>query len=352
MHVYEENEKGIVFKALDLSFSKINGSITCNYYTSEFYLYDKYKGYQFNWYDKYNEKEQIYYPVSVFNSQVEDLDNKIIKKIILPKKKNIKWVKDSETSLNNVKKIIEPIKYNNEEWCLIYGNIRLDDKSDNMYGNKWIDTYILNLAIDEDYNLSNSSEEDRKYTIETQKYIGNIQNYRLENYNMTTSLHSSSDFSNIYVTTDFNLPPTSIIKEFNLHYNKFTSSWNNVEDEIVILVNNNEGIWYNSGCTGSLYLKKKYYDKLSRNHSFKYFCFTEKFHPSTGYCADSALQVQINEDNTIIKYKHYKSKKYAQKEKGCCKKCIIYKKEKEEQKNWKFENFLIEDIIEKYKSGE
>ena len=62
-------------------------------------------------------------------------------------------MKDSELSLNNIKKIIEPITYKNEKYYMLYGSIRLDEKSDDEYGNSWIDTYIINLAIDENYNL-------------------------------------------------------------------------------------------------------------------------------------------------------------------------------------------------------
>ena len=348
IYVYEEEEKGIIYKALELSFSKINGSMTCNYFTNEFEIYGDYKGYQFNLYDRYDEKAEIYYPIAVFNQDIENLDNKTLKKIIVPEKKNIKWVKDSELSLNNIKKIIEPITYKNEKYYMLYGSIRLDEKSDDEYGNSWIDTYIINLAIDENHNLCGISNEDRKYTIETNKYRGNFEDYKNENYKMTTSLYSTSDLSNIYVTTDFNLPPSIIIKEFDLHYNKFSSSWNGVNEEKIILVNNNEGIWYRKGCSGTLYIKKKYYDILIKKHNYKYFCFTEKYHPKTGYCQDSALQIQINSDGSIEKYKHYKSHKhYSRQQNAECKKCIVYKKEKEDEKKWKnnkFNNFLIDDI--------
>ena len=80
IYVYEEEEKGIIYKALELSFSKINGSMTCNYFTNEFEIYGDYKGYQFNLYDRYDEKAEIYYPVAVFNQDIENLDNKTLKK--------------------------------------------------------------------------------------------------------------------------------------------------------------------------------------------------------------------------------------------------------------------------------
>ena len=119
IHVYEEDEKGIIYKALELSLSKTNGSMTCNYFTNDFEIYGDYKGYQFNLYDKYDEKAEIYYPVAVFNQDIENLDNKTLKKIVIPEKKNIKWVKDSELSLNNIKKIIEPITYKNEKYYML-----------------------------------------------------------------------------------------------------------------------------------------------------------------------------------------------------------------------------------------
>ncbi len=336
MLVYEEDEKGIIYKILDLSFSEINGSLTCNYFTNDFELYGNYKGYQFNCYDKYEERAEIYYPVAVFNPDIENLDNRTMKKITVPKKKNITWVKDSELSLNNIKKLIEPITYKNERYYMLYGSVRLDEKSNDEYGNSWIDTYIINLAVDEDYDLCGISDADRKYTIDTNKYRGNIEDYKNENSKMTTSLYSVSDLSNMYVTTDFNLPPSIIIKEFDLHYNRFSSSWNNSNEEEVILVNNNEGIWYRKGCSGSLYIKKEYYDRLIKKYDYKYFGFTEKYHPKTGYCHDSALQIQINSNGSIEKYKHYKSRKHHLRyQNEICKECVVYKMEKDDEKKWK-----------------
>lgn len=347
LHVYEEEEKGMAFKALELSLSNFEGSITCNHFTSDFELYRTYKGFQYNWYDSYDEKKDIYYPIAVFNEDVENLNNKIIKKIILPEKKNIGWVKDWKSNLNNILKIIEPIKYKNEYYYLIYGSINIDEKEDNGSRSLWRDTYIINMAIDEDYNLTRISNEDRLYTIETNRYRGNINDYELENFKMTTSLYSASEISDLYVTTDFNLPPTTLVKELQLHYNKFSSSWNDNNENEVILINNYEGSWYQKGCVGSIYIKKEYLEKITKKHDYKYFCFTEKYHPRTGYCIDSALQVQINSDGSILKYKHYKSHKEKQEIKSeTCKKCIVTKKEIEDRKKWKNDpliNFIFDE---------
>lgn len=345
---YEESEKGLVFKALDLSLSEIIGSITCNYFTTSFEIYGDYKGYQQNWFNFYKEKAEVFYPISVHNEKVEILDNKTIKKIKLPEDKDVNWVNDDKLGLENILKLIEPIKINNEDWYLIYGHLRIDEKSKNQYGAAWIDSYNVNLAINENYNLSFCNDKDRLYTIETKNYRGNLNDVQNQNYSQSSSLNNSSDFRDLFITTDFNIPPTYIIKEFKLHYNKFNTSWDNDDGEEIILVNNNKGSWYKSGCTGSLYLKKQYYELIQQKYNCKYFCFTEKFHPETGYSNESALQIQINSDNTIISYKHYKEGLSATNINEICSNCLVHKKQDENLerfKNSKFATF-IDDLLD------
>lgn len=345
---YEESEKGLVFKALDLSLSEIIGSITCNYFTTSFEIYGDYKGYQQNWFNSYKEKAEVFYPISVHNEKVEILDNKTIKKIKLPEDKDVNWVNDDKLGLENILKLIEPIKINNEDWYLIYGHLRIDEKSKNQYGAAWIDSYNVNLAINENYNLSFCNDKDRLYTIETKNYRGNLNDVQNQNYSQSSSLNNSSDFRDLFITTDFNIPPTDIIKEFKLHYNKFNTSWDNADGEEIVLVNNNKGSWYKSGCTGSLYLKKQYYELIQQKYNCKYFCFTEKFHPETGYSNESALQIQINSDNTIISYKHYKESLSVTNINEICSNCLVHKKQDENLekfKNSKFATF-IDDLLD------
>ena len=340
---YEEIEKGLAFKALDLSLSDIIGSMSCNYFTTSFSIDNDYKGYQQNWFNFYNEKPEIFYPISVYNEKVEQLNNKVLKRIELPENKDLKWANDDKLGLKNILNLIEPIEINNTEWYLIYGSLRIDEKANNQYGNAWIDTYVINLAVNENYNLSFCSEEDRSYTIETKIYNGNLNDIQNQNYSQSSSLNSTTDFQKLFSITDFKIPPTAIIKKFNLRYNRHNTSWDNDNGEEVILINNNKGTWYKEGCTGSIYLKKQYYELIQKKYNCKYFCFTEKFHPQTGYSNESALQVQINSDNTIISYKHYKESLSKNKINENCKRCIVYQKEKEELKKFntsKLANFI------------
>ena len=345
---YEESEKGLVFKALDLSLSEIIGSITCNYFTTSFEIYGDYKGYQQNWFNSYREKAEVFYPISVHNEKVEILDNKTIKKIKLPEDKDVNWVNDDKLGLENVLKLIEPVKINNEDWYLIYGHLRIDEKSKNQYGTAWIDSYNVNLAINENYNLSFCNDKDRLFTIETKNYRGNLNDVHNQNYSQSSSLNNSSDFRDLFITTDFNIPPTDIIKEFKLHYNKFNTSWDNADGEEIILVNNNKGSWYKSGCTGSLYLKKQYYELIQQKYNCKYFCFTEKFHPKTGYSNESALQIQINSDNSIVSYKHYIESLATTNINEICSNCLVHKKQDENLEKFKKSKFttFIDDLLD------
>ena len=234
---YEEIEKGLAFKALDLSLSDIIGSMSCNYFTTSFSIDNDYKGYQQNWFNFYNEKPEIFYPISVYNEKVEQLNNKVLKRIELPENKDLKWANDDKLGLKNILNLIEPIEINNTEWYLIYGSLRIDEKANNQYGNAWIDTYVINLAVNENYNLSFCSEEDRSYTIETKIYNGNLNDIQNQNYSQSSSLNSTTDFQKLFSITDFKIPPTAIIKKFNLRYNRHNTSWDNDNGEEVILIN-------------------------------------------------------------------------------------------------------------------
>lgn len=344
--VYEELEKGLVYKLLDISISEITGSLTCNYFTDQFEIYSSHKGYQQNLYNMYDEKSELFYPISVYNEKVEVLDNKIMKKIYLPEIKDLNWVNDEKIGMKNILQIINPIEYDHEDWLLIYGKFRFDEKSNNHYGAEWIDTYIINFAINENYNLTFNPNMDRLYTIETKKFVGNIYDICGKFYSQTTSMNNSNEYRDEFLSTDFNIPPTTIINEFHLHYNKSTSSWNNEHNEEVVLVNNNEGIWYKNGATGTIYLKKKYYDSLVKKYKCKYFAFTEKFRPETGYSKESALQIQINSKDDILSYKHYKSNCSEDSDNQRCHNCLIYKHHQKSMKNSKFKLIKILDDLE------
>ena len=95
-------------------------------------------------------------------------------------------------------------------------------------------------------------------------------------------------------------------------------------------------------------MKKQYYELIQKKYNCKYFCFTEKFHPKTGYSNESALQVQINSDNTVISYKHYKESSTRKNTNEKCINCLVHQKEKENLDNYSKSKFatFIDDLLD------
>lgn len=166
-------------------------------------------------------------------------------------------------------------------------------------------------------------------------YVNDLENIREYIISRTSRVRNTGVFQDIFVETEFHVPPTDIIKRYNLTYNKFISSWDNLQGEKVILVNNNQGHWYSDGVIGSIYIKESYFQKLKKRQDLKYFIFTERFIPTTGYYNDSALQMEMLVDGTEKHYKHYFSKrKTSEIVKKQCRICPFYIKDQKDLKKW------------------
>lgn len=344
--IYESDEKDNVYKALDLAISNTIGSISSNYYMSEFCMYcDGNLGYTAYTNDYYKEKPVLYYPISVYNEDIDYLDKKLLQNLIIPTKKTETWSKNHKLSIQNFRNIIKPISHKNDDWRLIYGSIKKKENKEDGMELYWSDDYILNLAINEDYQLSYDADSDRLYTIETDTIYDDLDNVHCYNFSRTSSVRNTSEFSDIFIQTDFNVPPSEIIRRLKLSYNRVNSSWVNEKNEEVILVNNNRGYWYNDGITGSIYIKEKYFQKLLKNNKLKYFGFCERFFGDKGFRNESALQIELFLDNTEKYYRHYTSKRKPRSsiEKYCLK-CPFYKEELKHQEKWK--NAKIDWIID------
>lgn len=347
---YSENDKNIVYKALEIANNKTAGSIACNYFTNEFILEDWDKnGYGEYRFEEHSDIINLNSPITIYSQDIEILNNKVLKQIKLPEKFDIEWAIDKELSINNFKNIINPIKYKGENWIMIYGSVKINYREKNNL--KWSDEYIVNLSIDENYTLCKKSTKDRKYTIETNRFKDNIGDYYRKNYTQSCSLEKSFFWNDFFVESDFNLPPTKIIKEFNLTYNNLLSAWVDSNNKEVIKVSNNKDSWYQYGVTGSIFINKTYYDILKDKYDLKYFAFTERF--LEHYREESSLEIEYKEGGNIEYYMHYTEGQKEEMEESC-KNCKIYIKGKANEKRasiYKVENFL-ENIIKDYKCSE
>lgn len=176
-------------------------------------------------------------------------------------------------------------------------------------------------------------------------YDGNIENYITQNYTQTTSLSKNLFWNNFFIESDFNMPPSIIVKEFNLTYDNKQSAWINDNDEIVIYASNNKDSWYKNGVTGSIFINEEYYNKLKQKYDLKYFAFTERF--LNGYNDNSSLEIEFHNDNKIKYYKHYLSDKNI--DEHDCSSCIVYQKSQEQLKRHRKTKY--ENLIKKYISN-
>lgn len=341
---YTEETKNIAYKALEIANNKLVGSLASNYYTKEFIIDSDYlSGYSTYFFEHHSEIIDLHSPITIFSEDIEHLNNSVINKIDIPSddKINQAWSEDEKLSLKNFKRIIQPIRYKNKNWIIIYGSIKI--KKENGRDLLWSDEYIVNLAINEDFTLTEDASIDRKYTIETLHYDGNIENYITQNYTQTTSLSKNLFWNNFFIESDFNMPPSIIVKEFNLKYDNKQSAWINENNEIVIYASNNKDSWYKNGVTGSIFINEQYYNKLKEKYDLKYFAFTERFF--NGYNDNSSLEIEFHNDSKIKYYKHYLSNKTV--DEYDCSNCIVYQKSQEQIKRHrktKYEKLLLKYI--------
>lgn len=89
------------------------------------------------------------------------------------------------------------------------------------------------------------------------------------------------------------LPPSEIVSFLNLKLNVSDLSWETQDKEKVIICNNNKNSYYRDPIGGTVFIRKNYFDKFLEGHTVKYFAFTERFIPETGYAEDTSLHFEI-----------------------------------------------------------
>ena len=89
------------------------------------------------------------------------------------------------------------------------------------------------------------------------------------------------------------LPPSEIVSFLNLKLNVSDLSWETQDKEKVIICNNNKNSYYRDPIGGTVFIRKNYFDKFLEGHTVKYFAFTERFIPETGYAEETSLHFEI-----------------------------------------------------------
>lgn len=303
MNMREEDFLHSVYmKCVDIATGLYYGSLMCNHYTNQFATYNNNQnniGYEV--YDplEYGEDVIITAPIPTYQDYIERLGDYVINTLEQPLHRDIHWAKDVELTRRNVLHLIETNKVKKQEWVLLAGRVSLHEEG--KYDTRWRDTYDIWCCSSEKETISDDGNA-RYLTIELEEYFGELKAYP-ENEKkpwLCKSIKNIASQSEIFEETSLVLPPSEIIRYFNLELNVSDLSWETQDKEKVILCNNNRNSYYRDPIGGNVFIRKDYYDKFVRNHPIKYFAFAERFIPETGYAEETSLHFEII-DGEIIK---------------------------------------------------
>lgn len=300
----------LFLKCIDISVGLLYGSLMCNYYLNEFATFNNASntiGYEV--YDplEYGEDVNIISPIPVFRQEIEILDNKIIDQIVIPEHKNSEWAKDIKITKDNLLNILKPIKYKNYDWILLGGRISI--KQSGEHGYLWEDTYDI-WCCTSSYETIIDDGSARYLTIELNEYSNCLKEYAstVEKPWLCKRIKELKYDFELLDDTNLVFPPSDLIKYFNLRYSNTNTSWNDAEDNQVIICNNNKSSYYKDFATSTLFIRKDYFEEYVKNKTLKYFCFTERYIDGIGYSDETSVHFEI-ENNVIVKqiynYKNY-----------------------------------------------
>lgn len=285
----------VYMKVVDIATELYYGSLMCNYYTNQFATYNNIQnsiGYEV--YDplKYGEDIIITAPIPTYQDFIERLGDCAMYSLEMPVEHDVCWVQNVELTRRNVLHLLEAIEIKNQKWVMLAGRISLYEEDE--YETRWKDTYDLWCCSSENETIYDDGSA-RYLTIELEEYIGNLNSYpdnELKPW-LCKFVNNINYQSEVFEETSLVLPPSNIINFFNLKLNVSDLSWETLDKEKVIICNNNKNSYYRDPIGGTVFIRKDYFDNFIEEHSVKYFAFTERFIPNTGYADETSLHFEI-----------------------------------------------------------
>lgn len=298
--------KSIFMKCADIATGLYYGSLMCNYYINQFATYNnKQNNIGYEVYDplEYGENIFITAPIPTYQDFVEKLGDYVINLLEIPKSRDINWVRNVELTRSNILRFLEPIEIKHQKWVMLAGRVSLSEK--NKFELIWKDSYNLWCCSSENETIKDDGNA-RYLTIELEEYLGNLKSYSNNKYKpwLCKDVNNINSQSKIFDKTSLVLPPSDIIKFFNLKLNISDISWENNEKEKVIICNNNKNSYYINPIGGTVFIRKDYFDKFLENHTIKYFAFTERYITETGFADETSLHFEIINGNIVKEIKN------------------------------------------------
>ena len=285
----------VYMKGVDIATGLYYGSLMCNYYTNRFATYNNIQnsiGYEV--YDplEYGEDVIITAPIPIYQDFIERLGDYAINSLEMPVQRDVCWVGNVELTRRNVLHLLETIELKHQKWVMLAGRVSLHEED--KYETRWKDTYDLWCCSSEKETIYDDGNA-RYLTIELEEYIGNLNSYPDNESKpwLCKNVKNINNQSEVFEKTSLVLPPSNIIRFFNLKLNVSDLSWETQDKEKVIVCNNNKNSYYRDPIGGTVFIRKDYFDKFLEGNTVKYFAFTERFIPDTGYADETSLHFEI-----------------------------------------------------------
>ncbi|KDE70239.1 hypothetical protein FUSO7_10900 [Fusobacterium necrophorum BFTR-2] len=296
MNIREEDfHHSVYMKGVDIATGLYYGSLMCNYYTNQFATYNNIQnsiGYEV--YDplKYGEDVIITAPIPTYQDFIERLGDYVINSLEMPVQRDVCWVRNIELTRRNVLHLLETVELKKQKWVMLAGRVSLHEED--KYETRWKDTYDLWCCSSENETIYDDGSA-RYLTIELEEYIGNLNSYPDNESKpwLCKNVKNINNQSEVFEGTSLVLPPSNIIRFFNLKLNISDLSWETQDKEKVIICNNNKNSYYRDPIGGTVFIRKDYFDKFLEENMVKYFAFTERFIPDTGYADETSLHFEI-----------------------------------------------------------
>lgn len=285
----------VYMKCVDIATGLYYGSLMCNYYTNQFATYNNNQnsiGYEV--YDplEYGEDVIITAPIPTYQDFIERLGDYAINSLELPVLRDVHWVQNVELTRRNVLHLLEKIELKHQEWVILACRVSLHEED--KYDTRWRDTYDLWCCTSENETINDDGNA-RYLTIELEEYFGELKSYPDNTLKpwLCKDVKNINGQSEVFEETSLVLPPSEIISFFNLKLNVSDLSWENQDREKVIICNNNKNSYYRDPIGGTVFIRKDYFDRFLEAHTVKYFAFTERLIPETGYADETSLHFEI-----------------------------------------------------------
>lgn len=282
-------------KCIDIAIGIYYGSLMCNYFTSKFATYNNIQnsiGYEV--YDplEYGEEVNIISPIPMYNDRIERLEEFVINSLELPIDNHSKWARNTEITRKNLLHLLDEIEYKNTKWVVLACRVLLRGTYDNE--KKWEDTYTLFCCASKKETILEDGNA-RYLTIELDEYNDNLKYYSDNNCKpwLCKCVDCISSNTDVFEETRLVLPPSVIIDQFKLKLNCSDISWENQFEEKIIVCSNAKNSYYENPIGSTVFMRKDYYDKFLETNELKYFAFSERYTPETGYAEETSLHFEI-----------------------------------------------------------